>query len=197
MKALSFKLPAAALLLVSTAFASAQRETFDASSITQRLDVLVVQGNTGAPSLKRSGHGVEGGRHNLIASVASASFSDIFFRFDSDKLRDGASAMKVDEIAQVLNSPRHRASRFLIEGHTCDLGDSAHNDKLSAKRADAIMKMLIKRGVAKERLVALGFGETEIVDPVTGRELASEAETKRMKSRRVVLRQILPSAAKK
>ncbi|MCB1210776.1 MAG: OmpA family protein [Verrucomicrobiales bacterium] len=185
------------LVVVQTA-AHAQRESFDASTVTRRMEVLIVEDATGSKpeSVKRHGYSADGQAFDLRASKASATFADIFFKFDSAELRDAASELKVDEMAELLKSAKYSKARILIEGHTCDLGESDYNDKLSAQRAEAIRKRLIKRGVDKDRLVALGFGEAEIVDPVSRRDSPSEAEAKRMKSRRVVLRQVLPKPAK-
>ena len=185
-------------LLIAQTAAHAQRESFDASPITRRMEVLIVEDATASKpeSVNRHGYTSDGKAHDVTTFERSATFADIFFEFDSAELRDAASELKVDELAQLLNTPKFRKARILIEGHTCDLGESDYNDKLSAKRAETIRKRLIKRGVDADRLVALGFGEAEIVDPVGRKDSASEAETKRMKSRRVVLRQILPMQAK-
>lgn len=48
-----------------------------------------------------------------------------------------------------------------IEGHTDAIGDAEANLQLSGQRALAIKRALIARRIAPERLVAVGFGETE------------------------------------
>jgi outer membrane protein OmpA-like peptidoglycan-associated protein len=171
----------------------AQRESFDAT-VTRKADVLIVemQPANGGASVRRSGFSAEGNRMVVDASARFVSFDNIFFKLDSTELRDDASRLQVNEIATALLSRELKSSSFLIEGHTCDLGEDDHNLKLSAKRADAIRKLLIKQGVGKNRLAALGFGESDIVDPVKASDSPSKAETKRMKSRRVVLRELKP-----
>ncbi len=50
-----------------------------------------------------------------------------------------------------------------IRGHTDSLnstGDPEYNIKLSQKRADAVKKALVKRGIAPDRIIAKGYGET-------------------------------------
>ncbi|PIU57700.1 MAG: hypothetical protein COS89_03870, partial [Deltaproteobacteria bacterium CG07_land_8_20_14_0_80_38_7] len=47
-----------------------------------------------------------------------------------------------------------------VEGHTDWIGSDAYNEKLSDKRANAVRDYLIKKGIAEERLVAKGFGES-------------------------------------
>lgn len=47
-----------------------------------------------------------------------------------------------------------------VEGHTDDRGADAANLALSQRRAEAVMKYLVNKGVAQSRLEAAGFGET-------------------------------------
>jgi outer membrane protein OmpA-like peptidoglycan-associated protein len=185
----------AASSLITTAHA--QRESFE-TSVVRKAEVLIIEmqqpaATPGKPStVQRSGLTHDGKPSTIAASRKAVSFDNIFFKLDSTELRDDASRLQVEEIATTLKSPKLAGTRFLIEGHTCDLGEDAHNLKLSAKRAEAIRKLLIKRGVAKDRLASLGFGEAEIVDPVKVGDTLAKAETKRMKSRRVVMRQLSP-----
>jgi outer membrane protein OmpA-like peptidoglycan-associated protein len=48
-----------------------------------------------------------------------------------------------------------------IAGHTDDVGDDAANLKLSQARAESVMNYLIGKGIAKERVTAKGYGETQ------------------------------------
>ena len=76
-----------------------------------------------------------------------------------------------DEIAAAMKSPKLKGTRFLIEGHTCDLGEDDYNLQLSAQRAETIRKLLVRKGVAADRLAVLGFGETELVEQATAQAL--------------------------
>jgi OOP family OmpA-OmpF porin len=48
----------------------------------------------------------------------------------------------------------------VIEGHSDEVGTSAANMKLSQTRADNVVNYLEKRGIARSRLKAVGYGET-------------------------------------
>ncbi len=48
-----------------------------------------------------------------------------------------------------------------IQGHTDERGDDAYNLDLSDRRAKAVLKYLVEKGVEEKRLTAQGYGETQ------------------------------------
>jgi len=50
-------------------------------------------------------------------------------------------------------------AKFLVEGHTDSQGSAKSNQRLSEKRANAVMNYLSTNGIAADRLSAVGFGE--------------------------------------
>ena len=73
---------------------------------------------------------------------------------------------------------RNSEVRIRIIGHTDNVGKDAANQKLSDGRANAVMKDLIDRGIAPERLEAEGRGETQPID-------TNDTEEGRQNNRRV------------
>jgi OOP family OmpA-OmpF porin len=69
----------------------------------------------------------------------------------------------------------------VVEGHTDSVGNDDYNQKLSQRRADAVRKYLVDKGIAGARLTATGLGETQ---PVADNGTADG----RAQNRRVVLR---------
>lgn len=66
-----------------------------------------------------------------------------------------------------------------VEGHTCSIGSEAYNQKLSERRAKAVVKYLVdKVGVPASKLNAVGYGETRPAYP-------NDTEENRAKNRRV------------
>lgn len=63
----------------------------------------------------------------------------------------------LDEVAQALHD--HAKIRVEIQGHTDSKGPDKFNKKLSQKRADAVRKYLINKGIAADRMRAVGYGE--------------------------------------
>ena len=54
-----------------------------------------------------------------------------------------------------------------LSSHTDHLGTDEYNMKLSQKRAESVVNYLISKGIAKERLIAKGYGETMPLAPNT------------------------------
>jgi OOP family OmpA-OmpF porin len=52
-----------------------------------------------------------------------------------------------------------KVTQMRIEGHTDNVGKAADNLELSGQRALAVKKTLMDKGITKERLVAVGFGD--------------------------------------
>ena len=100
----------------------------------------------------------------------------VFFETGKATLQKKSDAL-LNEVANVLkNFPRVKKVR--VEGHTDDKGKAEQNQKLSEERARAVVAFLVKKGVAKERLEAAGFGSTRPVD-------AADSDEAREKNRRV------------
>jgi len=82
----------------------------------------------------------------------------VFFEFDKAKVKSESFSL-LQEVAKVLNeNPGIKLVR--VEGHTDNKGKRAYNVRLSQKRAEAVRTILIKNGVAPERLTAKGFADT-------------------------------------
>jgi outer membrane protein OmpA-like peptidoglycan-associated protein len=80
----------------------------------------------------------------------------IRFDFDSAVLRP-ESVMILNQLYDGLRSVA--ASRITIEGHTSSEGSESYNQQLSERRAAAVRQDLVRRGLAADRLAAVGIGE--------------------------------------
>ncbi len=104
----------------------------------------------------------------------------ILFDFDSDRLR-GESTPTLDELFTTLDT--HPELNVVIEGHTDASGDDDYNRELSNRRARAVVDHLVARGIAPDRLDAVGIGEAQpVADNAT--------EAGRRQNRRVVIRAV-------
>jgi OOP family OmpA-OmpF porin len=188
-RVMAWMLPLLWLLPLSSA--RAQRETFEASEYHREAAITSELSKAPSRTLDRKGAAADGKPMTVKATDIAVSFGNVYFKLDSTEFRDKASADQVGEMAGALKSGKLRTRTFLVEGHTCDLGEAGYNLKLSAQRADAIRHRLVIAGVAAERLRAIGFGESEQIATPGPRADATTSENIRSGNRRVVLR-LLP-----
>ena len=81
------------------------------------------------------------------------------FDFNSDVLTHDAQA-NLKEFARALSDPRLSVARFSVEGHTDSKGTETYNQTLSERRAQAVVSFLVRQGLAVDRFIAKGLGET-------------------------------------
>lgn len=81
----------------------------------------------------------------------------IFFRTGAAELAESSYPILL-EVAEVLKA-NPRIKKVQVEGHTDDRGGALANQRLSQKRAEAVVRFLVQAGVESNRLTALGFGE--------------------------------------
>ncbi len=82
------------------------------------------------------------------------------FSFDSAKLNPNQP--KLDDIAKLLNA-NSGVTNVVITGHADRLGSDKYNQNLSERRATAVKDYLVSKGVAANRLNAVGKGESNPV----------------------------------
>lgn len=70
-----------------------------------------------------------------------------------------------------------------VAGHTDSVGSDRYNMGLSQRRANTVRNYLISKGIAADRLVAKGYGESQ---PIA----SNDTDESRFKNRRVELNQI-------
>lgn len=70
---------------------------------------------------------------------------------------------RLDDAVQVLK--KNPTIRVLVEGHTDSKGSEAYNQVLSENRAKAVRDYMVGAGIAAERLVVKGFGESRPIKP--------------------------------
>ncbi|NJL59566.1 MAG: OmpA family protein [Desulfobacteraceae bacterium] len=63
---------------------------------------------------------------------------------------------QLNELAKTLK--RNPDLRIIIHGHTDNIGTAEYNQRLSEKRAQAVLKYLKKKGVEPKRLSTVGYG---------------------------------------
>lgn len=88
-------------------------------------------------------------------------FNDVRFYFNSSFMKEGSRAT-LDSISAFLFA--NPSLIVEISGHTDDEGPAEYNLALSQARAESIVKFLVMKGIAEERLIAKGYGESSPID---------------------------------
>ena len=89
----------------------------------------------------------------------------------------GGSDAVVDQLKKFLDE-NPKVTKLRVEGHTDNVGEAAANLTLSGQRALTVKNAAIAKGVAKERLIAVGFGQTKpIADNTTDEGKAKNRRT--------------------
>ena len=110
--------------------------------------------NNGCPEIKQE-----------IVEKVNYVAKNVFFSLGSDKLTtDSYSAL--DELVDVLQ--KNASLRLIIDGYTDSTGGQKINLVLSQKRADAVKKYLVDKGVDTARIKSVGHGqESPVADNTT------------------------------
>ncbi len=87
----------------------------------------------------------------------------ILFATNSAKIVGALSEEILDECSQALKT--RKEVKVQVEGHTDERGPDKKNKKLSQARAESVVKALVTRGIARSRLIPIGFGEEKPIDP--------------------------------
>ena len=98
--------------------------------------------------------------------------SDHLLPESEEALREGLALLR-----------RYPHARFEIAGHTDDHGNPQRNEDLSRRRAAAVLRWLIERGLDRARFTIRGYGST---NPIT----TNETEEGRARNRRIEFRRL-------
>lgn len=83
--------------------------------------------------------------------------SNVLFGFDSKNLSNEAK-QNLDKLVKVLNL--YPDTDIEIQGHTDSKGSNAYNQNLSVSRAKEVSTYLNNKGIRRDRLNAVGYGES-------------------------------------
>jgi peptidoglycan-associated lipoprotein len=87
---------------------------------------------------------------------------NIFYDVDKSNIRPDAAAVLDSLVLPILLE--NPTLQFELGSHTDSRGNDEYNLTLSQKRADAVVDYLISKSIARERLIAKGYGETQIIN---------------------------------
>lgn len=90
-----------------------------------------------------------------IAVDKTVVLKNIFFDFNKATLRP-ESMIEIEKIYRLMKD--NPTVELEISGHTDNVGTAAVNKDLSLRRAQAVVKELVKMGISQDRLISRGYG---------------------------------------
>ena len=92
------------------------------------------------------------------------------FDFDSAELTESAK-QNLDQFGQAFSDPSLADKRFVIGGHTDDLGSEDYNHDLSQRRAEETKRYLVQQhGLDPDRFEVRAYGESKPLEPDVSEE---------------------------
>ncbi|SDD86347.1 WD40-like Beta Propeller Repeat [Dyadobacter soli] len=101
--------------------------------------------------------------------------NNIFFK-TGEYVLDDKSKVELDKLGDFLN--KNKTIKIEISGHTDDVGSDTENMALSQRRAQSVQYYLQQSGIAADRILAKGYGETTPKAP-------NDSDENRQKNRRI------------
>jgi peptidoglycan-associated lipoprotein len=126
----------------------APRVNQDSIDNARRLADMAARTAAALAETRRLAAEMESARNTIAAKV--------YFDYDKDDIRDDAKAT-LDAKVGILNA--NPAVRLRIAGHTDDRGSDEYNLALGQRRAAAVQRYLVARGIAASRFETVSFGK--------------------------------------
>jgi outer membrane protein OmpA-like peptidoglycan-associated protein len=98
---------------------------------------------------------------------------NILYDLDKFFLRE-ESKVELNRLVQFMND--NPLVKVELSSHTDSRGSSKYNQNLSQNRANSAVDYLISQGVAKERLKAIGYGESKLLNECSDKVKCSEEQ---------------------
>lgn len=89
---------------------------------------------------------------------------NIYYDFDKSAIRPDA-AIELDKLVKIMND--NPTIWIELNSHTDSRGIDAYNMVLSQRRANAAVEYIINKGISKNRITAVGYGETRLLNKCT------------------------------
>lgn len=98
---------------------------------------------------------------------------NIYYDFDKwDILRE--SEIELDKLVKIIKD--NPSWKVELGSHTDCRGSNAYNDELSQKRSDSAVRYIVSKGIAQSRIIAKGYGESQLVNHCSDGVDCTEAE---------------------
>lgn len=109
----------------------------------------------------------------LLEKGSTFILKDINYDFDKYNIREDAKVILGQLVKTLHDNPKIRIE---LSSHTDIRGTAKYNLTLSQKRAQAVVDFLVENGIARDRLVAKGYGSTKLLNHCAKGVKCSDAE---------------------
>lgn len=93
--------------------------------------------------------------------LCNVAFNHVYFEFDKSRITSEAST-DLEKMLDIMKiSDRLRVE---ISAHTDSRGSDSYNMNLSDRRSSSVVNWLIENGIASDRMISKGYGETRLVN---------------------------------
>ncbi len=151
--------------------------TFESNSATGKFMVSLPAGKDYGISVKSTGYLFYSENFNIPDNAAfqqveklvkldklevgkKVVLNNIFYDYNKATLRT-SSFNELNKVIELLNA--NPKMKIELSAHTDSRGGNAYNEKLSQARAQTCVDYLVSKGIDKGRLIAKGYGETQLV----------------------------------
>jgi outer membrane protein OmpA-like peptidoglycan-associated protein len=99
---------------------------------------------------------------------------NIYYDLDKSEIRTDAKKELDNKVIPILK--KYPEIQIELRSHTDSRASQEYNLRLSAERAKSVVDYLIKKGISSSRLIAQGYGESELVNECDDSVKCSEVE---------------------
>ena len=85
---------------------------------------------------------------------------NIYYDLDKFNIRVDA-AVELDKLVQIMKD--NPTLNIELSSHTDSRSSDSYNNSLSQKRAESAVGYMISKGIEKNRMIAKGYGETQLI----------------------------------
>ncbi len=85
---------------------------------------------------------------------------NIYYDLDKADIRPDA-AVELDKLVKILED--NPSVKIELSSHTDARSSDAYNQDLSQRRAESAVEYLVSQGIPRERMVARGYGESQLI----------------------------------
>lgn len=110
----------------------------------------------------------------IIKTSEKITLNNIYYKYNDDKIIFEEAKASLNYLYGIMT--KYPDMKIELGSHTDARGNDTYNLNLSQRRAESARQYLVDKGIAGDRIVARGYGETEIVNACKNGVKCSEEE---------------------